>query len=172
MSNYANILKPPADGLTEVIRAFGDPLLHIKEDGTPRPTWEEQNIVRIALPDIIPYADGTPADGPYVTRLAVHKFAAAAFEAAFGRIHRDGLWPLLTSCGGAYTFRLKRGSRRLSMHAWGLAVDLNVEDNPMGKKGKMPKEIIALMAEYGFTWGGRWPGKSRDPMHFQYSNGY
>jgi hypothetical protein len=171
-SKFAKLRKPPANGITDVGLAFGDITRYLRDDGTVRPEWERDFIVRIALPAPIPFADGTPEDGPAVTRLAVHAFAAAAFEDVFARIHREGKWPLLTSCGGAFAVRLKRGSRRLSLHAWGLAVDLNVEDNPMGKPGKMPRELVSIFKEYGFSWGGNWPGKSRDPMHFQYANGY
>jgi hypothetical protein len=42
----------------------------------------------------------------------------------------------------------------------------------MGKPGRMPESIVQTFRDFGFTWGGDWSGRSRDPMHFQYCSGY
>ena len=51
------------------------------------------------------------------------------------------------------------------MHAFGLAVDLNVSSNYYGTRGDMDPEIVAIFEKWGFLWGGRW--SQPDPMHFE-----
>lgn len=57
--------------------------------------------------------------------------------------------------------------RGLSLHTWGIAVDLNAADNPMRTAGKMNRLIVQCFERRGWTWGGRWSPKNCDPMHFQ-----
>jgi hypothetical protein len=59
-----------------------------------------------------------------------------------------------------------RNSRKpLSMHAFGLAIDLNVSENHLGTRGNMDPRIVEIFAKWGFVWGGYW-GRP-DPMHFE-----
>ena len=70
---------------------------------------------------------------------------------------------------GCYVPRHKSWNpkKNLSIHSWGCAVDLNAAENPMGAEGKMDMRIVEIFEKYGWTWGGRWKGKNKDPMHFQ-----
>lgn len=56
-----------------------------------------------------------------------------------------------------------------SNHSWGLAIDLNSTDNPMGYKliTNMPPDIRALAAKYNLMWGGSYANR-KDPMHFEF----
>ena len=36
----------------------------------------------------------------------------------------------------------------------------------------MDAALVALFKQAGFTWGGDWKGRERDPMHFQFCTGY
>lgn len=74
---------------------------------------------------------------------------------------------LIKSYDGCYVLRNSRGSDRLSMHAYGIAIDLNASTNARGTVGNMPPEVIAAFHKYGFCWGGHW--KTKDPMHFEYT---
>ena len=78
----------------------------------------------------------------------------------------------LRSYGGCFNFRAKRSGSKLSTHAWGIAIDLNPETNGMGRDGDMPAGIVRVFESFGFTWGGRWSGAGKDPMHFQFCSGY
>ena len=51
------------------------------------------------------------------------------------------------------------------MHAFGLALDLNVQRNLYGTPGGMHPDIVAIFEKWGFEWGGRWDRP--DPMHFE-----
>ncbi len=72
--------------------------------------------------------------------------------------------------GGAFTYRKKRGSRKLSTHAWGIAFDLNPAANRWGSRGNMPDWVVEIFKKWGFTWGGYW--RKSDPMHFQAARNY
>jgi hypothetical protein len=51
------------------------------------------------------------------------------------------------------------------MHAFGLAVDLNVSTNLFGTRGDMDPRVVEIFEKWGFLWGGRW--SQPDPMHFE-----
>jgi hypothetical protein len=72
--------------------------------------------------------------------------------------------------GGCFNFRVKRGGKDLSTHAWGIAIDLNPHIAPYGEQGNQPDFIIEAFVKRGFEWGGNW--EHPDPMHFQACRGY
>lgn len=82
------------------------------------------------------------------------------------KIQADGL----DLFGGCYVYRNKRGSKNLSTHAWGIAIDLNPVGNPFGEVGDMPEWVVAEFESRGWVWGGRW--KKRDDQHYQAGGGY
>jgi hypothetical protein len=56
-------------------------------------------------------------------------------------------------------------SNGLSLHSWGIAVDLNVPGNQRGTAGEMDRRVVAIFKKWGFAWGGDW--NYTDPMHFE-----
>jgi hypothetical protein len=56
-------------------------------------------------------------------------------------------------------------SRGLSMHAWGLAIDVNARDNPLGATPVMDQRVVEVFERWGFDWGGHW--RRPDGMHFE-----
>jgi len=71
---------------------------------------------------------------------------------------------------GSYVFRAIRGGTHLSMHAYGIAVDIAAGLNELGKpydpaRG-LPQDFINAFEAEGWTWGGRWHGRP-DAMHYQ-----
>lgn len=71
---------------------------------------------------------------------------------------------------GGYNYRNIAGTRKLSNHAFGNAIDINPQANPMGRNlvTDMPTGISAIAARNGFDWGGDWKSK-KDAMHFEIS---
>jgi D-alanyl-D-alanine carboxypeptidase len=78
-----------------------------------------------------------------------------------------------------------RGTGSWSMHAYGLAVDLNPVENPYvgcgqsrdptarryrdrstHRRGMVTRRVIAAFASAGWGWGGAWSGNTKDYMHF------
>ena len=101
-----------------------------------------------------------------------HKLIAPLLEAVFTDIAAKGLQGAVKTYGGGYNWRMKRGQAKPSTHSWGIAIDLNARTNAMGTAGDMDPKLVELFEGYGFTWGGRWSGGNKDPMHFQYCSGY
>ncbi len=78
---------------------------------------------------------------------------------------------------GCFAPRAKRTNPdHLSVHSWGLAIDLNASTNPLApsRGAAMVRDIpdawVATFEEVGFVWGGRF--LTPDPMHFQWCTGY
>jgi D-alanyl-D-alanine carboxypeptidase len=69
--------------------------------------------------------------------------------------------------GGCYVPRFigHNPASGLSLHTWGIAVDLNVPGNQRGTAGEMDRRVVAIFERWGFAWGGRW--RYTDPMHFE-----
>lgn len=77
-----------------------------------------------------------------------------------------------------YCYRVIKDTDRLSMHSYGIAIDLAPtkthywkDENPsetahIGYKNTMPMSIIKIFEKHGFIWGGRW--YHYDTMHFEY----
>ncbi len=79
---------------------------------------------------------------------------------------------------GAYNCRQIARTGRLSMHAYGAAIDINVKHadywrwagpdngNQNRHRNKLPFEIVRIFEKHGFIWGGKW--YHYDTMHFEY----
>ena len=70
---------------------------------------------------------------------------------------------------GSYANRNIAGSSTKSLHAYGLAIDINPAQNPVTYGHivtNLPKGVGQLAAKYGLVWGGNWNGSKRDTMHF------
>jgi len=159
----------PPHGLNALLAGFGNIYTYLRDDGTLDPRWETEQLARAPLP--FPMAlswDMTKQ----VSNLYCHRKLVPLFPAVFADIERRGLRDKVRSFGGCFNFRAKRSASKLSTHAWGIAIDLNPETNAMGQAGDMPPGVVAVFKDAGFAWGGDWPGKNKDPMHFQFCSGY
>lgn len=70
---------------------------------------------------------------------------------------------------GTYANRNIAGTNTKSLHAYGLAMDINPSANPVAYDKvitNLPKGVGRLAAKYGLAWGGAWNGSKKDPMHF------
>lgn len=109
----------------------------------------------------------TPLRPLGVVRVYCNKVMAVPLRQALDNIVARGLAHQLKEWGGCFSIRKQRGDLlRLSVHSWGLAIDLNCSTNQRGTKGDLSPELVACFEDVGFEWGGRW--QLPDPMHFQY----
>ena len=80
--------------------------------------------------------------------------------------------------GGTFNWRPIAGTKRMSMHSFGVTLDINVAESHYWRndrsdrngryvyKNRIPMEIVRIFEKYGFIWGGRW--YHYDTMHFEY----
>lgn len=80
--------------------------------------------------------------------------------------------------GGTFNWRFIAGTKRLSVHSFGAAIDINTKftdywrwsggkpGNVPKYKNKIPMEIVSVFERHGFIWGGKW--YHYDTMHFEY----
>ncbi len=90
----------------------------------------------------------------------------------------DSLMKYLCRPAGTFTWRVVAGTQRLSMHSFGIAIDLHVPHThywrnfkPDGNglyeyKNRIPMVIVEIFENHGFIWGGKW--YHFDTMHFEY----
>lgn len=164
-------MKTP-NGLQEIKDMFGDITNYIVTDGTLAEEWHDDYLTIINLPFSMPLSWDKTSD---VSRITCHKLLAPMFVTVFAQIKTQGLDKYITDFGGCFSYRPQRTSingSKLSTHAWGIAIDLNPNEDEQGTAGSMPQGIIDIFKANGFEWGGIWEGKIKDPMHFQFATGY
>ena len=159
----------PPHGLEQICATLGDIFKYILFDHTLDPRWQTEFLTPIALPFAIPLSWDKSR---VVSQITCHKLVADVFATVFEEIEHAGLQPKITSFGGCFNFRAQRTGTKLSTHAWGIAIDLNPETNEQGTAGQMDAGVISVFKQAGFGWGGDWEGRARDPMHFQFCDGY
>ena len=143
----------------------------------------------------------------HVGRLLVHERAAHRIVAVFKRLYRarfpirrmrlidhysaSDYRSIEDDNTSAFNCRRATGSGRWSMHAYGLAIDLNPLENPyvaggrtshprsrpyLDRRRRLPgmvragDVVVRAFASVGWGWGGAWSGGVRDYQHFS-SNG-
>ena len=92
----------------------------------------------------------------------------------------------LENPGGSFYWRKVEGESSLSMHSFGIALDINLRFSnywlwdfqktnrpitdlrtyPLVLQNRIPMEIVKIFEQEGFFWGGRW--YFYDTMHFEY----
>jgi hypothetical protein len=164
-------LRVRAPGETPVFR-HGDavlPPVRLKElfgefAGAPRANgtiradtaWVRTNIQRVRL--------------PILGATSCHRLLLPQLRAALRELARRGLGDLLDprDFGGCFYPRFANLNTQsgISHHSWGVAVDVNVSQNPLGGEPRLDPRVVEVFERWGFTWGGRW--LVSDPMHFEF----
>ena len=141
----------------EAAKAFG--VLPYKQypDGTivPDPAWVAANIVWGPV--------------PILGKVACNRLMLPQLFGALQDIVNAGLADEIhpDQYEGCYVPKLIEDSNSISMHTWGLAVDLNVPTNQRGTNGDMDPRVVNIFKSWGFRWGGDYVHAPPDPMHFE-----
>lgn len=156
---------PEAEKYKRLLSRYGDPMADPKQFESkwmvlwPVPMWIDTHIP--ALPN----------------KIYLNKDIIQPLETTLNRLISLGAYKEITNFDGLFNIRYVRGSKtKLSVHSWGLAVDLNASDNPLGlnkaqckERGLRPFTLLfdEIWSDAGWTCGSRF--KRPDGMHFEYT---
>jgi hypothetical protein len=135
--------------------AFGAFSYTYYADGTivPDARWVRANIVTVRV--------------PILGLVTCHRLMIPQLRGALTEIKRDGLAGSLHTYNGCYVPRFieRNPSHAISLHTWGIAIDIDAATNYRGIRGTMDPRVVAIFKRWGFRWGGDWA--YTDPMHFE-----
>jgi hypothetical protein len=149
---------------SQVPDLFGDPT-----DPSFAPTYLRTMDFTDLLPSFNHVRDfeGNPWSG----KIYGNGYIAAPLRAALEALIAKGIADQWKSFDGVFNIRPMKGdAQQTSMHAWGLAIDVNAATNPFSASGQLitdlSDEFIFSFTQNGMEWGGSW-SQPKDPMHFQ-----
>jgi hypothetical protein len=135
--------------------AFGSFSYRYFPDGTiaPEPDWIRQNIRTETV--------------PIMGSVTCHRLMLPQLRGALQEVVAAGLGSSLTTYDGCYVPRFieRNPEGSISLHTWGIAIDMDASTNYRGIRGTMDPRIVEIFKRWGFRWGGDW--KYTDPMHFE-----
>lgn len=138
-------------------KAFGAFSYRYYADGTIEPDarWVAEHI--------------TSGQVPILGVVTCHRLMFPQLRAALTEVQRSGLAATIKTgqYGGCYVPRFieRNPSRSISLHTWGIAIDLNVPENLPGSRSRLNPRLVSIFKKWGFRWGGDW--RPTDPMHFE-----
>lgn len=136
--------------------------------GSASLAWEKASLIRVPVPFRMTYADKP------ISVITIHNKCANSLTRVLAKLAEHSPKELrdagVNIFGGSYNYRLKRGGNSLSVHAYGAAIDLDPARN--GFHDETPNLdnflwVVKAFEDEGWTWGGRWSGRSKDGMHFE-----
>lgn len=98
-------------------------------------------------------------------KLYCNKDMVAPLSAAFKNLIDTGYVKELKTFDGCFNIRKKRGLTSMSLHSWGIAIDVNATWNQLNMTPTLSAGFVKCFTDAGFEWGGTWQRK--DGMHFQ-----
>ena len=157
MAVEANDLKLPPE--------FSGPaqlILFTRYDDPRSPGWENKWLSSINIELWHPWFP--------VREIKIHKHFWPILHNAFTDLELLGLHTEINSYYRCHDLASLHSSPVLSVHGWGVAIDLNAEENPQGSIGKWSAEFIGVMEKHSIYCGQNWTG-IKEPMHFAMVNG-
>lgn len=100
-------------------------------------------------------------------RIYCNKDLVQPLTEAFKNLVNRGFVSELKTWDGCFNIRKMRGLQSMSLHSWGVAVDVNAFENGLNQEPKLSPGFVKCFTDAGFDWGGTWQRK--DGMHFQLS---
>jgi D-alanyl-D-alanine carboxypeptidase len=144
---------------TEALKQFGTPG---KNEAAYMMVWAVPADIQKAFVHVKFSALGTIG---FPKKIYINKHLQPLLEMALRNLMSKGLQIEMKTWDGCYIIRNARGLNSWSMHAWGLAIDVNAATNQLGKQPTLSPNFVKSFTDAGLTWGGVW--KRPDGMHFQ-----
>ena len=136
-------------------RAFGAFSYTYYPDGTIQPdaAWVRASIVSATVPIL-----GT---------VTCHRLMIPQLRGALQDVVNAGLASTIHTYNGCYVPRFieRDPTHAISLHTWGIAIDIDAATNGRGSRGTMDPRVVDIFKRWGFRWGGDW--SYTDPMHFE-----
>jgi hypothetical protein len=129
----------------QALKKYGDP---VKESGMV--LWDVPTELEI---------------GVLPKRLYCNKDMVGPLTKAFTNLIDRGFVKELKTFDGCFNIRKKRGLSSMSLHAWGLAIDVNAAWNGLNVTPVLSAGFVKCFTDAGFYWGGNF--KRKDGMHFE-----
>ena len=118
-----------------------------------------------------------PNRGGAPVRVTASNGVAVRLEAVMRDLERlpPAMTRYLVPSAGTYNCRAIAGTDRLSMHAYGAAIDIATSHADYWRwaggegaryRNRIPWEIVGIFERHGFIWGGKW--SHFDTMHFEF----
>ena len=98
-------------------------------------------------------------------KIYCNKDLVAPLTKAFKNLIATGYVKELKTWDGCFNIRKMRGLSSMSLHSWGIAIDVNAAWNGLNKTPVLSAGFVKCFTDAGFDWGGTWTRK--DGMHFQ-----
>lgn len=98
-------------------------------------------------------------------KLYCNKDIVTPLTQAFTNLISIGKVNELKTWDGCFNIRKKRGLSSMSLHSWGIAIDVNAAWNQLNMVPTLTPGFVKCFTDAGFEWGGTWTRK--DGMHFQ-----
>ena len=104
---------------------------------------------------------------PIMGTVTCHRLMLPQLRGALQEVQDAGLAGTLTTYSGCYVPRFieRDPERSISLHTWGIAIDMDAATNGRGTVGTMDRRVVEIFKRWGFAWGGDW--RYTDPMHFE-----
>lgn len=145
--NYAAL--PPPANYTELRHRYGDP--------SNAAAFETAYIVS---------REHQLHDGSTV-HVRSHIAIADRLDRVFASLRESGHINQIKTYDGCFNIRKVRDGAALSLHSWGLAVDVNAAEFPLGSHGQEPHELAAAMQAEHLLCGEHFRCRP-DAMHFEF----
>jgi hypothetical protein len=98
-------------------------------------------------------------------KIYCNKDLVGPLSQAFKNLIATGHVKEIKTWDGCFNIRKVRGGKSMSLHSWGIAIDINAFENGLHQVPKLSQEFVKCFKDAGFYWGGDF--KRLDGMHFQ-----
>jgi hypothetical protein len=147
----------------QALKKYGNPRL-LENQSRHLTVWQVPADIRTPLMHVRFIAKGTIE---FPKKIFVNNDFLPVLEKSLRNVIDRGFANEMKTWDGCFIIRNKINLQSLSLHSWGLAVDINAFENQLGQKPKLSAGFAKCFTDAGCDWGGHWDGKRIDGMHFQ-----